>query len=200
MSRRGTRATPCARPAGKVRGGVSHTPIPLLSTSFKQDPRGREQSSSTPRLELCRRKECSTTTLRQAWTPGAQQGIPRVEEGNTGRGVPEQPRSAAPRRAPRQVWHRKNSSDPGDWPRPLPPQRRVPQDGNLTDLRLPPVSRGPLQNSAERQRPGGGAGPRLQEADPPAAGADTAGRQLLLGARWDPGVAERITASASGPE
>ncbi|KAJ1179715.1 hypothetical protein NDU88_004949 [Pleurodeles waltl] len=124
----------------------------------------------------------------------------KLGRGQRRRGVPEQPRSAEPRRAPRQVRHRKNSSDPGDGPRPLPPQRRVPQDGDLPDLRLPLVSRGLLQNSTERQRPGGGAGPRLQEADPPAAGADTAGHQLLLGARWDPGVAERITASASAPE
>ncbi|KAJ1089561.1 hypothetical protein NDU88_002712 [Pleurodeles waltl] len=59
-------------------GVVSPTPLFLLSTSLEQAPRGREQSPYTLRLELCRQKECSSTTLRQAWVPGAQQGIPRA--------------------------------------------------------------------------------------------------------------------------
>ncbi|KAJ1107542.1 hypothetical protein NDU88_004932 [Pleurodeles waltl] len=52
-------------------------------------------------------------------------------------------RRAAPRRTPQQARHRRNSSGPDDRPHPLPPQRRVLQDGDLPVLRLPPVSSQP---------------------------------------------------------
>ncbi|KAJ1209221.1 hypothetical protein NDU88_004599 [Pleurodeles waltl] len=65
-------------PASKARGGVSHTPAPLLSASREQAPKGGERSASTPRLDLCRRKGCSSLPLQQAWAPGARQGIPRA--------------------------------------------------------------------------------------------------------------------------
>ncbi|KAJ1161515.1 hypothetical protein NDU88_002000 [Pleurodeles waltl] len=58
-------------------------------------------------------------------------------------------RRAAPCRAPQQAWLRWNSSGPDDGLHPLPPPRHVLQDGGLPVLRLPPVSRGPLQLSAE---------------------------------------------------
>ncbi|KAJ1189919.1 hypothetical protein NDU88_006661 [Pleurodeles waltl] len=57
---------------------------------------------------------------------------------------------AVPRRVPQQARLRRNSSGPDDGPHSLPPPQRVLQVGGLPVLRLSPVSRGPLQVSAER--------------------------------------------------
>ncbi|KAJ1118045.1 hypothetical protein NDU88_006240 [Pleurodeles waltl] len=59
-------------------------------------------------------------------------------------------RRAAPRQAPQQARLRWSSPGPDDGPHSLPPPRRVLQVGDLPVPRLPPVSRGPLQVSAER--------------------------------------------------
>ncbi|KAJ1137829.1 hypothetical protein NDU88_004225 [Pleurodeles waltl] len=64
------------------------------------------------------------------------------------------PSSAAPRPVPQQARHTRNSSSLGDGPRPLPPPRRVPQDGDRSVLRLPRSPEGPFREAPSAKGPG----------------------------------------------
>ncbi|KAJ1187076.1 hypothetical protein NDU88_003855 [Pleurodeles waltl] len=52
------------------------TPAMRPGAHAKGASRGKERSPPTPRPDPCRRKGCSLLSFKQAWAPGAQQGIP----------------------------------------------------------------------------------------------------------------------------